>query len=276
MKTYLYRCYDRDGQLLYAGITDNVERRKRDHAKDKFWWGDVSKVTVMAFETRPQALWAEWAVITTCHPVYNRSATLPATPETAPPFVGEDDRAATPRSLWWRLVRLFFPGRPRQPDYAMDFSDLARVDYPWFELGDAAADEPDPEPEATIPVPPKRPGIMPPGLSPGAQQAWRDKFGMPEQEPAPAAVEPEYPFSGDRAFDVIIGALHRSGRGGTTAAVLAGYLVEMQWLITEAEMCRTLEIGVAAGGFVRNPGGAYALRSSLGPDGGVRVPVGVN
>lgn len=29
---YLYRCFDREGQLLYAGITDDVERRKREHA----------------------------------------------------------------------------------------------------------------------------------------------------------------------------------------------------------------------------------------------------
>jgi predicted GIY-YIG superfamily endonuclease len=85
--TYLYRCFDRDGQLLYVGVTDNVERRKREHAKDKFWWHDVARVTRMAFQRRTEALWAEWAVISTCAPVYNCSATIPLVP---------GDRSATP------------------------------------------------------------------------------------------------------------------------------------------------------------------------------------
>lgn len=78
--TYLYRCFDRDGQLLYVGVTDNVERRKREHAKDKFWWHDVARVTRMAFQRRIEALWAEWAVISTCGPIYNCSATIPVVP----------------------------------------------------------------------------------------------------------------------------------------------------------------------------------------------------
>lgn len=47
------------------------------HAAEKFWWGDVAKTANMAFRTREQALWAEWAVITTCHPLYNLRAPLP-------------------------------------------------------------------------------------------------------------------------------------------------------------------------------------------------------
>jgi hypothetical protein len=75
--TYLYRYYDRFGSLLYVGITENPEQRMRAHTATKFWWSDVAETKHMAFETREQALWAEWAVITTCHPVHNITSVLP-------------------------------------------------------------------------------------------------------------------------------------------------------------------------------------------------------
>lgn len=84
--TYLYRCYDREGQLLYAGITDDWAAREKQHVKEKFWWGDVARKELMGFKARREALWAEWAVITTCRPVYNKQAIPPATPETDPPM----------------------------------------------------------------------------------------------------------------------------------------------------------------------------------------------
>lgn len=48
------------------------------HAAEKFWWGDVASTTNMAFKTREQALWAEWGVISTCHPLYNAKVSPPA------------------------------------------------------------------------------------------------------------------------------------------------------------------------------------------------------
>jgi predicted GIY-YIG superfamily endonuclease len=75
--TYLYRCFDQHGVLLYAGISDDPERRMKEHAIEKFWWGDVAKTTNMAFKTRERALWAEWAVIATCHPLHNASVSPP-------------------------------------------------------------------------------------------------------------------------------------------------------------------------------------------------------
>jgi predicted GIY-YIG superfamily endonuclease len=75
--TYLYRCFDRYGVLLYVGITDDPDRRMQDHAVEKFWWNDVATKTHMAFKTREQALWAEWAVISTCHPLHNRRTSAP-------------------------------------------------------------------------------------------------------------------------------------------------------------------------------------------------------
>lgn len=83
MKTYLYRCWDREGQLLYAGIAGDVNQRTAQHSKSKFWWSDVVRVTRVAFETRFEALWAEWAVISTCGPVYNRAVCPPPAPGAA-------------------------------------------------------------------------------------------------------------------------------------------------------------------------------------------------
>jgi len=51
VKTFLYRCYDRSGALLYVGITDALGRRMAQHASDKPWWGDVADTTSTAFGT---------------------------------------------------------------------------------------------------------------------------------------------------------------------------------------------------------------------------------
>lgn len=112
--TYLYWLWDREGQLLYVGITDDVDRRMRDHAKDKFWWGDVKRTTKIAFQTRYEALWAEWAVIATSRPVYNRSLAPPPVPraESQP----ED---ATPVEA---------PSRPRQSDVPSPGAELERME----------------------------------------------------------------------------------------------------------------------------------------------------
>lgn len=112
--TYLYWLWDREGQLLYVGITDDVDRRMRDHSKDKFWWGDVKRTTKVAFQTRYEALWAEWAVIATSRPVYNRSLAPPPVPraESQP----ED---ATPVEA---------PSRPRQPEVPPPGSELERME----------------------------------------------------------------------------------------------------------------------------------------------------
>lgn len=88
--TYVYRCWDREGQLLYVGIAADVGKRRAQHAQDKYWWPDVTRVTTMAFATRFEAMWAEWAVITTCNPVYNRVVApplMPAPATDAPPPV---------------------------------------------------------------------------------------------------------------------------------------------------------------------------------------------
>lgn len=41
--TSLYKYYDRDGVLLYVGITGRGDTRNAEHNKTKFWWKFVSR-----------------------------------------------------------------------------------------------------------------------------------------------------------------------------------------------------------------------------------------
>lgn len=110
MKTYLYRCYDRSGALLYVGITDALGRRMAQHASGKPWWGDVADTTSTAFGTREQALWAEWAVITTCRPAHNVRVAIP--PASCPNCAHEPATEEVP--MWAKILRLV--PHPTNPD----------------------------------------------------------------------------------------------------------------------------------------------------------------
>ncbi len=93
---FLYRLYGVRGQLLYAGIADDVEVRLEKHAVEKIWWAQVTRVEVMAFGNRQQALWAEWAVVSTCRPTYNRIMYPPAVSDGTPPGIVEDAAPTAP------------------------------------------------------------------------------------------------------------------------------------------------------------------------------------
>jgi hypothetical protein len=67
----LYRFYDKESQLLYAGITVDLPRRLIQHSKDKFWWHDVALKTIEYFDNRALALAAETQVVLEENPVYN-------------------------------------------------------------------------------------------------------------------------------------------------------------------------------------------------------------
>lgn len=69
--TVLYRFYADDGELLYAGITQEPERRMRRHSQDKPWWPEVVTTETRAYRTRDDAARAEHAVIMRENPRYN-------------------------------------------------------------------------------------------------------------------------------------------------------------------------------------------------------------
>jgi predicted GIY-YIG superfamily endonuclease len=70
-ETHLYRFYDDSGNLLYVGITNNLESRFSQHQKDKPWYHQVSEIKTETYPTRDAALWVERNAIRLEKPIYN-------------------------------------------------------------------------------------------------------------------------------------------------------------------------------------------------------------
>lgn len=69
--TFLYRFYDRDGVLLYVGITFNPSIRWHHHKGKKGWWSDVERIEATRYPNRHQAEAEEVRVIQEESPLYN-------------------------------------------------------------------------------------------------------------------------------------------------------------------------------------------------------------
>jgi excinuclease UvrABC nuclease subunit len=70
--TSVYRYYDRDGMLIYVGITSRGARRNYEHNRSKDWWPYVARQEVDHYETRDQALKRERSLIIRHRPPFNR------------------------------------------------------------------------------------------------------------------------------------------------------------------------------------------------------------
>jgi predicted GIY-YIG superfamily endonuclease len=70
--TAIYRLYNRDERLLYAGIAYDVEDRWKEHSRDKPWWPDVRWKTAMWHETRLGAAIEEYCAIRYENPIHNK------------------------------------------------------------------------------------------------------------------------------------------------------------------------------------------------------------
>lgn len=88
-KTDLYRHFDKDGRLLYVGVSYGAISRLQQHAKNGAAWVDqIAKVTVEKFKSRELALAAEVKAITSEHPIHNvRSVPRPPKPKPAQDLV---------------------------------------------------------------------------------------------------------------------------------------------------------------------------------------------
>lgn len=71
-RTAIYRLYDRDERLLYAGIAYDVKKRWREHALDKPWWGDVRWKTALWHDSRLGAAIEEYSAIKYENPQHNK------------------------------------------------------------------------------------------------------------------------------------------------------------------------------------------------------------
>ena len=72
-QTALYRHFDRNGDLLYVGISLDAVQRLSQHSATQPWAGDIASVTIEQFMTRQEALTAERRAIETEKPKHNGS-----------------------------------------------------------------------------------------------------------------------------------------------------------------------------------------------------------
>ena len=73
--TTLYRIYGEKRSLLYVGITDDYDRRMRDHS-EKYWWRDVRQIETVDFASREEASAAETCAIKAEAPTHNRAGNI--------------------------------------------------------------------------------------------------------------------------------------------------------------------------------------------------------
>lgn len=67
----VYRFYASDDTLLYVGVTQRFGTRWSNHAKQKPWWPQVARQTVVWYDTRTEALRVETDSIKMEKPMHN-------------------------------------------------------------------------------------------------------------------------------------------------------------------------------------------------------------
>jgi len=68
---HLYRHFDKDGSLLYIGVSLSAVKRLGQHKAKAHWYEFISRVEIESFETREYVLEAERIAIITEKPRYN-------------------------------------------------------------------------------------------------------------------------------------------------------------------------------------------------------------
>lgn len=71
--TNLYRHFDKDGRLLYVGISLDAIVRLRQHVASAEWAGLIATITIERHPSRDEAVAAELKAIRTENPIYNRA-----------------------------------------------------------------------------------------------------------------------------------------------------------------------------------------------------------
>ncbi len=71
-RTVLYRFYERNGELLYVGVTGIPGERWATHSRHAEWWPFIATLTTEVFPTMRQALAAEREAIWDEEPMFNR------------------------------------------------------------------------------------------------------------------------------------------------------------------------------------------------------------
>jgi hypothetical protein len=102
----VYRFFNQDGLVLYAGITQDFAKRWANHAATQIWWDQVRRSTVDFYPNWPAASEIEGVSIAIDRPAYNVAQAPPAilyaielTRMFADGEVPRDNEAVT-RMLW--------------------------------------------------------------------------------------------------------------------------------------------------------------------------------
>ena len=128
--TQLYRQFDRDGTLLYVGVSLSAEARRSRHKRVKARWFDqIALIEVETFSTREAALAAETAAIATEKPAFNKIG--------QPRESLADRKAALFAGPWRRRAWAWRDGRILVTDMATAIGWLACF-YPENQLADLA------------------------------------------------------------------------------------------------------------------------------------------
>lgn len=80
-QTDLYRYFDKDGELLYVGVSLNSIARAAQHRTQSCWYDDFHTMTRQSYSTRGEALDAETLAIVNEQPKHNVRKTTPPRPK---------------------------------------------------------------------------------------------------------------------------------------------------------------------------------------------------
>lgn len=69
--TSVYIAYDKDGQIIYVGITHELPRRLDRHSVDSPWWPQSRRIDVEHYSSRPRARAREKLLIMAFSPPFN-------------------------------------------------------------------------------------------------------------------------------------------------------------------------------------------------------------
>jgi predicted GIY-YIG superfamily endonuclease len=114
---YLYRCYDADGDLIYIGCAEDVEKRIRSHRKGVARASRLLRLFMVRYEasgpypTKEAALYAEREAIRLEQPLFNtqeRGINMPASRNEVARYLierGHRDLATELSCTCWRETR---------------------------------------------------------------------------------------------------------------------------------------------------------------------------
>lgn len=71
--SHVYSLYDKDNTCLYVGMSSNAFRRFGEHAKDKSWFQDVTKVIITNCDGHLDSVKTEQMLIAELKPKYNNT-----------------------------------------------------------------------------------------------------------------------------------------------------------------------------------------------------------